>query len=215
MDVTPLPYLLRCCIESNFKYNSIKDISQFDLDQSVINVFPVDYFSPKRWSDGTITVTPETFSIHHFAASWMTGNTSRNNRRGSFKERISLFYRKVESRKYTDIVLLSNKPISRDYYSYFLQKPCTPLLNTKVFGEDFACLLPLFESKRDVELKFIPQNQTKHISAKYEFYPVGVVEGTDIEVHFIHSLTQEQARKEWESGQYKREETSGRICCLE
>lgn len=200
LDVTPLPYLLRCCIESNFNYNSIKEVSQFNFEPSVINVFPVDYFSPKKWSDGTITVTSDTYSIHHFASSWMSGNTARNDGRGSFKEKISLFYRKVESRKYRDIALISNRPLSRDYYSYFLQKPCTPLLNTRVFGDDFLRLIALFESKRDVGLKFIPHDNTKHISAKYDFYPVGVVEGTDIEVHFIHSLTQEQARKEWEAG---------------
>ena len=121
----------------------------------------------------------------------MSGNTARNDGRGSIKERLSLFYRKVESQKYKDIALLSNRPVARDYYSYFLQEPCTPLINTRVFGEDFVRLLSLIESKDHLRLKFIAHDKTKHISTKYDFYPVGVVDGTDIEIHFIHSITKE------------------------
>ena len=35
-----------------------------------IDIFPVEYFCPKSWSTGKITVTENTYSIHHFDASW-------------------------------------------------------------------------------------------------------------------------------------------------
>ncbi len=36
-----------------------------------IPVFPCDYFSPKSYVDGKIEITTNTYSIHHFAGSWL------------------------------------------------------------------------------------------------------------------------------------------------
>ena len=73
-------------------------------------------------------------------------------------------------------------------------------MNTKVYGEDFVRLLELLSTERHLELSFIPQHQSKYASAVYDFYPVGVIENTDIEIHFIHSVTIDDALKEWETG---------------
>lgn len=35
-----------------------------------IRVYSSEYFSPKSYTDGTINLTKNTYSIHHFAASW-------------------------------------------------------------------------------------------------------------------------------------------------
>ena len=35
-----------------------------------MEIFPIEYFCPKSWSTGRIKVTPNTYSIHHFDASW-------------------------------------------------------------------------------------------------------------------------------------------------
>ena len=78
-------------------------------------------------------------------------------------------------------------------------------MNTKVFGDDFNKLLDLIGSKGQLSLRFIPQYQSKHPAAGYDFYPVGVVGNTDIEIHFIHSLTKEEALKEWLTGLRKME----------
>lgn len=200
MDLRSLPYMLRRCIEFNYQYNLIDGKSEFDFDEGVINVFPVDYFSPKRWTDGIITVTDNTYSIHHFAASWMTKPSKKKSRKVRIKEKIALFYRRIASKTCRDVALLSNRSFARHYYAFFFQEPCTPLLNTKVFGEDFNRLLDLIKEKDPLSLRFIPQHQSKHPAAGYDFYPVGVVGDTDIEVHFIHSLTKEEALKDWETG---------------
>jgi hypothetical protein len=35
-----------------------------------IDIYPYDYFNPKSFLTGKITLTPRTVSIHHFAATW-------------------------------------------------------------------------------------------------------------------------------------------------
>ena len=37
-----------------------------------VNVYPFDYFCPIRITDGKMTITENTVSIHHYAASWTT-----------------------------------------------------------------------------------------------------------------------------------------------
>ena len=45
-----------------------------DCEQKLENftVYPHQYFCPKSFSDGVIRRTKETYSIHHFDASWFT-----------------------------------------------------------------------------------------------------------------------------------------------
>ncbi len=37
---------------------------------SGMTVYPAEYFCPKSFRDGTLRLTPNTFSIHHYSASW-------------------------------------------------------------------------------------------------------------------------------------------------
>lgn len=200
LDLRSLPYLLRWCIESNYQYRPIEDKSQFVMDKDVINVFPVDYFSPKDWNDSKITVTPATYSIHHFASSWMLNTSKKRSRKSRIKEKAVRLYRKLNSLSYKDVALLSNRCLAGQYYRFFLQKPASPLLNTKVYGRDFILLLDLLSNNDSLKLEFIPQYESRHTSDDYDFYPVGIVVGTDIEIHFIHSQNREAALKEWEKG---------------
>ena len=47
-----------------------KDGSMQEIDK--FKLFPVDYFSPKSFDDGIIRRTQNTYSIHHYDASWFT-----------------------------------------------------------------------------------------------------------------------------------------------
>ena len=199
LDLRSLPYLLRWCIESNYEYRPINDKSQFAFDIDVINVFPEDYFSPKEWSSNKITVTPETYSIHHFASSWMSNSSKKRSRTTLLKEKLVMLYRKLGSLGCKDIALLSNRSLAGQYYEYFFQEPSTPLLSTRVYSEDFVRLLDLMTKQDKLELKFIPQFESKY-SSSYDFYPVARVGDTDIEIHFIHSLKRDDARKDWKKG---------------
>lgn len=200
LDLRSLPYMLRRCIEFNYRYHPISLVSQFSLDKDVINVFPVDFFSPKEWGSGRITVTQNTYSIHHFAASWLAHPSKKRSAKILLKEKAALLYRRLHSLQCKDVVILSNRFLTQQYYDYFFQDYNTPLLNTKLFGDDFIRLLDMIATNQHLNIRFIPQNQTRHPEAGFDFYPVGIVENTDIEVHFIHSLTQEEARNEWKTG---------------
>ena len=200
MDLRALPYMLRRCIEFNYQYKVIESPAQFDFNEDVINVFPVDYFSPKEWSNGRITISPNTYSIHHFVASWISKPAKRRSGRIALKEKIALLYRRLESWSCKDVAILSNRSLAQQYYDFYFQDFNTPLLNTRLFGDDFIRLLDLVVKNDPLKLRFIPQKQSRHPAAGYDFYPVGIVDDTDIEIHFIHSLTMDEARNDWESG---------------
>ncbi|CBK75173.1 Mannosyltransferase OCH1 and related enzymes [Butyrivibrio fibrisolvens 16/4] len=42
-----------------------------------IEIYPVEFFCPKNWATGKITVTDNTYSIHHFDASWQDKKAHR------------------------------------------------------------------------------------------------------------------------------------------
>lgn len=73
-DTKPLPYIIREEIDKDFTYKPIRDISEYDNNPDIINVFPVDTFSPKSWDTKEILFTENTFSIHHFEGSWLDEN---------------------------------------------------------------------------------------------------------------------------------------------
>ena len=39
-----------------------------------VTVYPTDYFCPLKMGTNKLTITENTHSIHHYAASWYTGN---------------------------------------------------------------------------------------------------------------------------------------------
>lgn len=67
-DMKTLPEIVREIIG---EIEIIKDISCFDKYSRKIQVFPKTFFSPKESGTGAmIEFTSDTYSIHHFAASW-------------------------------------------------------------------------------------------------------------------------------------------------
>lgn len=71
IDNQPLPYIIRENIEDTYNYHSIESLDDFKLDDKTINIFPVDWFSPKSWDTKEISMTTNTYSIHHFEGSWL------------------------------------------------------------------------------------------------------------------------------------------------
>lgn len=65
-----LPSILKKCILSKFEMRFIDNPSQFVDDKEVVCVLPMDYFSPKNYVTKKITITANTYSIHHFAGTW-------------------------------------------------------------------------------------------------------------------------------------------------
>ncbi len=50
-----------------------------------VTVLPSDYLSPKNFITGKLNITDNTYTIHHFAASWFNKEQRKRNRRRRFK----------------------------------------------------------------------------------------------------------------------------------
>lgn len=72
-DTCVLPVIIKQTLLKNeytlIPINSIKEAKNVSRKQ--IPVFPFDYFSPKAYGTGKIERSNNTFSIHHFAGTWL------------------------------------------------------------------------------------------------------------------------------------------------
>lgn len=74
MEIKPLPNIMEDTLKNN-RYNiesvfSIKEALNTESEQKIA-VLPNYFFSPKSYQTGIITKTEQTYSIHHFAGSWV------------------------------------------------------------------------------------------------------------------------------------------------
>ena len=73
-DMKVLPYVIRDCLHNDnytlVKVNSIEEA--LNVEDDAIPVFSCEFFSPKSYETGKINKTNETYSIHHFAGSWVS-----------------------------------------------------------------------------------------------------------------------------------------------
>lgn len=70
LDTRPLPSIMSEIIGARFRVVNISSISSFNYKSDCLSLFSKDYFSPMRWDTHEIECTNNTYSIHHFAASW-------------------------------------------------------------------------------------------------------------------------------------------------
>lgn len=52
------------------KKRGVKLDNTFQIYDDSLHIFPKDYFCPKDYKTGKITITDNTYYIHHFAGSW-------------------------------------------------------------------------------------------------------------------------------------------------
>ncbi|TNJ46529.1 glycosyl transferase [Tamlana fucoidanivorans] len=77
MDLKILPEIMQTQIEKRrkliFLNNSIeiKNISRFIVNSNIFYVLPFEYFSPKNHQTRKISLTSETYTIHHYNSSWL------------------------------------------------------------------------------------------------------------------------------------------------
>lgn len=74
--------------------------NSYQVYKGCMHMFPKEYFCPKSRS-GIITVTPNTYCIHHFAGTWLPWNLRLKKH----------FFRKVIGPKVTDFLIRSKKRI--------------------------------------------------------------------------------------------------------
>lgn len=68
----PMPYVMDKIIREDFNKQLIPSPAQISNDINTISILPSEYFSPKSYIDGKITITSNTFCIHHFSGSWVS-----------------------------------------------------------------------------------------------------------------------------------------------
>lgn len=70
MRTEVLPHVIKCTLEKNYKLVGINSPSEFIEDEDTVCYLPHDYFSPKDYVTKKISVTDNTYCIHHFAGTW-------------------------------------------------------------------------------------------------------------------------------------------------
>lgn len=103
-DEKTLPDIMWEILSKKFEIKEILNPTEIDVDLKCITILPAYYFSPKNYYNGEVNIREETYTIHHFSASWhstkqklykainrVLGNT--------ISQKLSKIYRKYGNRK--------------------------------------------------------------------------------------------------------------------
>lgn len=69
-DIRPLPAIMFEILSGNYTLLMRKNI-ELDFIPNAISFFPPDYLTAKSYETGKVKVTENTYTIHHFAGSWI------------------------------------------------------------------------------------------------------------------------------------------------
>jgi hypothetical protein len=188
-DQTPLPYIFRRYIDAMYEYHPIKSKNEFINDEGIINIFSVDYFSPKTHITHAIKKTNNTYCIHHFAGSWLA---KPDNNRLRHNLNVAKFAIKHYIKHLTlldkKVLLVSNSLLSSAFADTYSLSQATYLLNGTMSDEDYLnfVLSQDLSKSRFSNISRYDSKYEKHIN---EWYPIFRVEGTDIEMHFKKAIS--------------------------
>jgi len=197
MDVMPLPYKMRACIESQYHYHPIQKKEEFINNENYINVFPEDFFSPKDFHTLEIKTTERTYSVHHFAGSWIQPS-STSEKTKEWKAIVRRWILQHLDRK--NNIIMSNSNIDTMYDTSFSRLKHSPLYTARLSQEDFLKFLSLRDKWPVLSLVQKRRKDSKYVNKIKNFYPIVCVEGTDIELHFIRNFSMEKILKIWKEG---------------
>lgn len=72
IDNKPLPNIVEEVVRKNgYEINTISDIQNIHNAENIFSVLSDDFFSPKSYVTKEIHTTSNSYTIHHFAASWV------------------------------------------------------------------------------------------------------------------------------------------------
>lgn len=74
IDIKPLPRIMEETLrKANYRIKSVFSLNEAvqSEDTNTLAILPSSFFSPKSFKTRLINVTEQTYSIHHFAASWV------------------------------------------------------------------------------------------------------------------------------------------------
>ncbi len=186
-NTLPLPFIFRKCIEARYEYHCINDESQFDSNPNVVNVFPIDWFSPKHWMTKELNVTNNTFSIHHFAGSWLDDEAKEVDNEVKaipICKKKSLLLR-IKARLWYIIrkEAATNKYFAKIFFKFY-SKNVYILGNTlMIFKSDYPFICKLNVPLIHNEIEFIKKEESRHKDIIHDFYPIMRIKDTLIEIH--------------------------------
>lgn len=70
IDTTPMPKILLSLLSEKYIIEYVDSPSKIKEVTDTISILPYDYFSPKSYKSGIMQISQNTYTIHHFAASW-------------------------------------------------------------------------------------------------------------------------------------------------
>lgn len=192
-----LPYIIRRCIETRYEYKLIADTKEFVDDASIMNILPVDWFSPKHWFTKEVCCTANTYSVHHFAASWKSNVTDEGQEgvRRNEETRSSL-----DRKIYRTQLKLCRLALKYRFFALFFlllyQGKRFYISETMwIYKPDYRKLLRLGHSLRDSQLEFILPETSRH-NVEGNIVPVARIQGSVIEIHHKRPGKYELVRRE-------------------
>lgn len=106
----------------------------------------------------------------------------------------NLFSRYESKRlKKVPFAIISNNCWGHELYKSTRREYNTPFIGLFMFPECYLALLRNFDKLINNELKF--SSQSKYFNT-LKHYPIGIL-GGDVEIHFLHYKTQEEATEKW------------------
>lgn len=206
LDTYPLPFIIRKCIESLYDYNIISNINDFNHNINLFNVFSSDFFSPKNYSNRKIELTNNTYSIHHFEGSWLDNNNQSNNRhkqvsisRKLKKNLFRSFFHKISKLVFSirNIIIISNGDIENKCCHLMWKKYSNPFRMSCFSDDNFVRFVKLnIRNDFNKHIEFISRNESNELLFPNEYYPIGRIKETNIEIHFTYFFSREQIRNE-------------------
>lgn len=201
MDMVPMPTIFRRCIASQFDINFISKISDFVFNPEIINIFPVEYFSPKHWKSMVVNKTERTYSIHHFAASWRTSPQSIDVHEWIRKNVLNL--RNLTTRYLLlrrNVCFLSNSNLETPFENAFGLHNVSPIAKSWMSEEDFVQMLQMKQELDSNSLVFVKMSEAKFKSQSRDFFPVAKIKNTNIEIYYEDCISREEVRQIWAKG---------------
>lgn len=190
-NTQPLPFIFRKCIEARYVYNNINGKRDFDINPNVINVFPIDWFSPKHWSTKELNVSNNTYSIHHFAGSWLETKVKEEAKEAKedksvtlTRERKPLLLRlRTRLGHYCRRKAVSNRYFAQLYFRLYKREVFQQNSSLIIYKTDYPLICKLDKALIDCEVEFIRKEDSRHQDKIKDFYPIMRIKGSQIEIH--------------------------------
>lgn len=195
INIEPLPRIIRRHIAANYDYHLIHEKEDFIDNPSIINIFSADFFSPKSYITREINPTHNTYSIHHFAGSWVSPSNNEFIEQDPSPTKKTLRKRIRYHLFRPNINIISSLDVSNIFHGKFNVSIHNPLLYGEISFNDIIQITTNKIKLSPDNISFIRKIESqKHV---YDFYPIIKIRDTNIEVHYKHDFSREIVLDYW------------------